>query len=579
MMHHVREIAPDEVFLDSSNLPGHEASQFEGRVERPLSHRSIIMVGVAFILLSLAFGFRAFNLQVAHGASYADISENNTLRRSLIFATRGVIYDRTGRELAWNIPPQSNATTTAVQWTPSHQCDGAHCTASSSYALRSYILMPGLSHLVGYVRYPKSDASGHWWQEVYTGVSGSEATFDSSLSGVNGNSMVETDAHGKVERSNIVTPPRNGQNLHLSIDADLQSKLYTVLSKHAHDQGFKGGGAVIMDVRTGEVLALTSFPEYDHAAFVAGDKDTISRQSVSSSKPLLNRALSGLYAPGSIVKPIFAAAALNERIISPDKQILSTGKITIPNPYDPKNPSVFRDWRVHGWVDMRTALAVSSDEYFYTIGGGFGGQQGLGISRIDSYAQRFGLGTTTGIALLGEQDGVIPTPAWKAQVFGADDPWRIGDTYHTAIGQYGFQVTPIQAVRFIAAIANGGKLFIPQILASTTAEYTKVGIPDEYLRIVREGMRMAVTSDRPDATVKSLYIGGIKIAAKTGTAQIGTHNQWMNSWSVGFWPADNPHYSYAVVLEHAPAGTASGAAPAIQPFFYWLLAEHPEYAE
>ena len=150
-------------------------------------------------------------------------------------------------------------------------------------------------------------------------------------------------------------------------------------------------------------------------------------------------------------------------------------------------------------------------------------------------------------------------------MFGANDPWRIGDTYHTAIGQYGFQVTPIQAVRYIAAIANGGKLLTPQLVASSTPKFTTIGIPDSDLEIVREGMRMAVTSPRPDATVKALYLSGIEIAAKTGTAQIGTHNQYMNSWSVGFWPATHPKYAYAVVLERAPAGTPSGAAPGMLP--------------
>jgi penicillin-binding protein 2 len=333
-----------------------------------------------------------------------------------------------------------------------------------------------------------------------------------------------------------------------------------------------------MDVHTGELLAITSFPEYSSQAFSDGDSGAIRAASGDKLTPMLNRAVAGLYAPGSIVKPIFAAAALNEGIISPDKQILSTGAITIPNPYNPDQPSVFRDWTVHGLVDMRTAIAVSSDEYFYTIGGGYGGQRGLGIAKIDEYARRFGLGTTTGIILGGERGGTIPTPAWKEAVFNGD-PWRLGDTYHTAIGQYGFQITPVQAVRFVAAIANGGTLLTPQLLASSTPETIPLNIPDQYLQIVREGMRMAVTSSRNDATVKALNIAGIQIAAKTGTAQIGAHNEWMNSWSVGFWPADNPRYAYAVVLEHAPAGTNSGAAPGMNPFFYWLIANHPEYVQ
>jgi penicillin-binding protein 2 len=341
--------------------------------------------------------------------------------------------------------------------------------------------------------------------------------------------------------------------------------------------GFVGGAAIIMDVKTGEIIALTSFPEYDHQAFTDGESDVVARAYKDTSVPLLNRSISGLYAPGSIVKPIFAAAALKERLISSAKILVSTGAISLPNPYDKEHPSLFHDWTVHGPIDMRTAIAVSSDEYFYTIGGGFGGQPGLGISKIDSYAKLFGLSMPTGIALKGEEDGVIPTPEWKKKVFGEDDPWRIGDTYHTAIGQYGFQITPIQAVRFTAAIANGGKLLVPQLLASSSPEYRDIGLSDEDLEVVREGMRMAVISSRFDATVKALNIYGIEIAGKTGTAQIGTKNQYMNSWNIGFWPVDNPRYAYAAVLEKAKAGTASGAAPGLVPFFTWLIAEHPEY--
>lgn len=557
----VHEIAPDEIFMDSSNLPGHNRGQFEGRVVRPVSRRAIIGVGIIFTCVAIAFGGRAYQLQVLSGTKYEQISRLNTLDRSIDFATRGILYDRAGRELAWNDIQQSASAT------------------STTFALRSYIPLPGLSHLLGYVSYPKQDKNGTWWRTNYTGVSGVEQSLSELLDGHNGSTMIETDAHGVVQRSNIVVPPENGQNVTLSIDADVQSTLYKMLSEHAAEQGFQGGAGVIMDVNTGEILAITSFPEYDHIAFQKGEMQAVSAAARDPRSPLLNRAVAGLYAPGSIVKPIFALGALNEGIISPNKVIVSTGAITLPNPYDPSNPSVFRDWTVHGAIDMRTAIAVSSDEYFYTIGGGYGGQKGLGVSGLDKYATMFGLGSTTGIDLAGEKSGVIPTPAWKAQVFGEDDPWRIGDTYHTSIGQYGFQATPIQAARFVTAIANGGNLMTPQLIASSTPVYTPLKITADDFQIVREGMRMAVTSNRPDATVKALNIPGIEIAAKTGTAQIGTHNQWMNSWSIGFWPASNPRYAYAVVLEHAPAGTASGAAPAMQPFFYWLIANHPEYVK
>lgn len=563
----IHEIAPEDIFLDSSNLPAYDERQFEGRVEKPVSVRAIFAVGAIFSLIALGFGYRAFSLQIAQGDSYARISRNNTLHRSVIFATRGLMYDRNNTELAWN--EVATATSTVVN------------AATSTFALRRYAPSPGLSHLVGFLQYPRADAKGSWWRQEYSGVSGLELAFDEELRGVNGSIIIETDALQNIERSNIIVPPVPGEDITLSIDAQVQSKLYTIMYEHARKNGFQGGAALIMDVRTGEMLALTSFPEYDHQAFTDGDNATVRDTSNNPRLPMLNRAVAGLYTPGSIVKPIIAVAALNEGIITPEKQILSTGKLILPNPFDPSSPSIFRDWAVHGLVDMRTAIAVSSDEYFYTIGGGFGSQAGLGILKIDAYSRKFGLGEKTGVALLGELEGVIPTPAWKERVF-AGDPWRIGNTYHTAIGQYGFQITPLQAVRFTAAIANGGKLLIPQLRASSpdrpgTPEYSEVGVPDEYLQVAREGMRLAVTSTRSDATVKFFNIPGIQLAAKTGTAQLGYRNESMNSWSIGFWPAEDPHYAYAVVLEKAPAGTPSGAAPGMLPFFQWLVANHPEY--
>lgn len=555
------EIAPDEIFLDSSNLPGRDDMQFEGRVVRSVASRALVGAGMLFFIIVFSFAIRSYGLQVVSGAKYADISEHNRLDKTVDFALRGIIYDRNGTELAWNeAPPPAEASTTP-------------------YALRSYASISGLAHVIGFVRYPKADAHGSWWREEYSGVSGVEKVLNETLAGTNGSIMTETDAHGALQEQNIIAPPKDGDDVHLSIDSDVQSALYEAIAKHAQEQHFQGGAGVIMDVRTGELLALTSYPEYDHVAFADGDSQAIARDSRAPSSPLLDRATSGLYAPGSIVKPIFAAAALQEGVATPNTTLISTGQISIPNPYDKEHPSIFRDWTVHGAIDLRTAIAVSSDEYFYTIGGGYAGHPGLGISRIDQYAQQFGLGTTTGIMLPGEKGGVIPTPTWKEEVFGANDPWRIGDTYHTAIGQYGFQITPLQAAAYVAAIANGGKLLVPQLVASSTPSYKMVGVSDENLEVVREGMRLAVTSDRKDATAKALYLGSIHIAGKTGTAQIGTHNQWMNSWSVGFWPAEHPRYAFAVVLEKAPAGTASGASPALAPFFRWLVSTHPEYVE
>lgn len=550
------EIDPEDIFLDSSNRPGLDAHQLEGMIERPVSHGAIAAVGGVFVLAALVFIGQSFMLQVVHGDTYADISRNNLLERSVLFASRGVLYDRNGIELAWNSPSAS----------------------STPFAERSYTTRQGFAHLLGYVRYPKADQAGAWWREEYTGISGSERAFDSTLAGRNGSRMSETNARGELVREDIVDAPKDGKSIKLSIDVDVQETLARVLSEHARVHRFEGGAAVIMDVHSGELLAMTSFPEYDNAAFARGEKEAITSAMDDPRKPLLNRAVAGLYTPGSIVKPFFAAAAFDEKIITPEKEILSTGSIAIPNPYDASAPSIFKDWKAHGYVDMRHAIAVSSDIYFYAVGGGIpagvdgiSSMGGLGIQLIDDYASRFGFGKPVDFVFGGDAAGTIPTPEWKTLVF--KDAWRLGDTYNTVIGQYGFQVTPLQIVRAIAAIANGGDLLKPHLNAGAKGEARVAAISPEALTIVREGMRLAVTG----GTAAALNMGGISIAAKTGTAQTGMRNQFMNSWVVGFWPSDAPRYAFAVVLEKAPAGTAAGAAPALAPFFFWLRESKPDY--
>lgn len=555
----IHEIAPEEIFLDSSNLPAHNRTQFEGRVERPMSRRAIFGVGVVFVAVAVVFSARAFDLQIAEGATFAQISLQNTLTSNIIFAQRGIIYDRNGTELAWNVPAPQDGTST------------------KPYALRQYITEPGFSLLLGFLTYPQEDKSGNWWKTDYTGVSGLELQYDSLLEGQNGASMVETDAHGNVVRSDIVTPPVDGQNLYLSIDANVQAELYKDIVQGAAVDGFVGGAGVIMNVQNGQMLALTSWPQYDDNEFVQGDNAAIVAADNDPNSPLLDRAVGGLYAPGSIIKTIFAAGALDSGLFTPQTTVDSTGEFVIPNPYNPSEPSIFKDWTAHGVIDMETALAVSSDQYFYVVGGGYGSQQGIGISGLDKYAEEFGLGSTTGIALPGEEAGVVPSPAWKAANFPSDPTWLLGDTYHTAIGEFGFLITPIQAVRYVAAIANGGTLLTPQLLASSTPQYTQVPIPDADLAVVRAGMRLAITSTRSDAIDNILDIPGIELAVKTGTAQIGSHNQWVNSWLVAYWPASDPQYAMAVVLEKGPSTETHNAEASMVPFFQWLIQNEPQY--
>lgn len=566
--HWNKEIAPDEIFLDSKNLPQFNVQQFEGRIERPIGKHAIAFLGIFFLAVGALFIGRAWFLQVAQGDVYAKRSENNRLEHIPIFAKRGIIYDRNKKELAWNSFEAGSllAATGTAQ--------------AGDISKRSYITEDGFGHILGYVSYPSKDSKGFFYQEEFIGKNGVEKTYNDLLAGENGIKLIEVDALGNVQSESSIRPPADGKDLVLSIDSRVQAKLYQITKQTAAERGFIGGAGIIMDVNTGGVLALTSFPEYSPAILSSGrDSQTISGYINSEKKPFLDRAVGGLYTPGSIVKPYVAIGALNEGIIDPEKKILSTGQISIPNPYFPDIKSVFMDWKAHGWVNMREALAASSNVYFYEIGGGFEGQQGLGIYNIGKYTKMFGLGQKTGIDLPGEEEGTIPSPEWKAENFNGE-AWRIGDTYHTAIGQYGFQVTPVQMVRAVAAIARGGVLVTPRVLARVDGDdseispkETNIDIRGDYFTVIQEGMRKVVLG----GTGSALNTFGVSVAAKTGTAELGTAKKFVNSWVTGFFPYETPRFAFAVVMERGSRENLVGASYVMRSLLDWMVANTPEY--
>lgn len=563
-----RDIDPDEIFLDSKNLPGFDKNQFEGRIEKPIEMSSILGVGVAFFIILTVFFSKTVSLQVVHGDEYLKKSENNRLDHSPLFAMRGVIYDRNGIELVKNVFEESLTASTSTSTTTA---------PIITFPRRDYIDSPGFGHLLGYVNYPKRDAKGFYYQENIIGKDGLEERYNEILSGVNGLQIVETDALGNSQAGSIVEAPVSGTALKLGIDARIQEKLYTTIEALAADRGFLAGAGGIMDVKTGELIALTSFPEYSSTILSEGaNKKVIQGYSVDKRGVYLDRSVSGVYTPGSIVKPMMAIAALNEGVITPTKAILSTGSISIPNPYNPKLKTVFNDWKAHGWVDMRQAIAVSSDVYFYEVGGGYGDQKGIGIANIEKYSRMFGFGVVTGIDIKDEKTGVVPSPEWKAKVFNGE-PWRIGNTYHTSIGQYGFQATLMQALRSTAAIANGGTLVTPHLVVEPARELpvSHIDIPESYFQVAREGMRQAVDV----GTVKGLNVGYVRVAGKTGTAEIDAGKKYENSWIVGFFPYEKPRYAFAVVMERGPHDNTIGGVFVMRQVLDWMHQNTPEYFE
>jgi len=553
----IEEISPDEILLDSSNLPNYDTSQFEGRLEKSISRRSLYSVVVAFLLIALIFVGQSFKLQIIHGQEYVERSENNSLRPIPLFAGRGLIIDRNGIQLAWNAP-----------------LDNA--TSSYTVAVRRYATSTGLSHILGYVKYPSKDNNGFYYQEDFEGEAGAEGYFDDQLKGIHGVRLVEVDAHNKIVSESVTRPSVQGNNIKLSIDSRVQSVLYQNIKDVAEKVGFAGGAGVIVDINNGEVLALTSYPEYS-SQVMSDKKDNNQIKALLNDKslPFLDRAIDGLYTPGSIVKLFVSLGVLNENIISPDKIIVTNGSISIPNPYDDTKSTVFRDWKNHGAVDMRRAIAVSSDAYFYTVGGGFKDQKGLGIRKIDEYLQMFGFGTTTldgSSSILINKAGTIPTPEWKKKTF--NEAWFVGNTYHTSIGQYGFQVTPIQIARAVSAVANNGTIYTPTIIANGKPHVeSQVNIPRAYFDIIHEGMRMSVT----EGTSASLNVPFIEIAAKSGTAELGYSKEKINSWMTGYWPYKNPRYAFVVMLEKGTVNYQIGAGAVIRQTLEWMRDKTPEY--
>ncbi len=530
------EIHPDDIFLDSKNLPSFETDRLEGQLESALSKKSIVYLAAVFIFVGVVFVGRSFYLQVAHGQQFADRSAQNQLRETPLFAERGTITDRNGTALAWN----------------------------EASGTRAYIDTPGFGHLLGFMGLPDTSASDTP-QDERIGKAGAEKAFDDYLQGAVGRKIEEVNAKGAIISEHERIPASPGKTLTLSIDAGIQKTLYKAIEDFTGDRGFRAGAGAIMDIQTGELVALTSFPEFDPAAMTNGDRAAISAYQQDARQPFLNRAVAGLYTPGSIIKPYVAVGALEEGVITPEKQILSTGSISVPNPYDSSKSSVFKDWRAQGWVDMIHALAVSSDVYFYEVGGGFKDQKGIGISGIEKYARLFGFGTSTDFVLGGEGDGTIPTPEWKDKMFPGE-PWRLGDTYNSAIGQYGFQVSVLQMVRAVAALANGGKLLTPVLDTQDIRPGVSLAIDPKNIAVVTEGMREGALTG-----TASVFAGlSIPVAAKTGTAELGITKQYVNSWSTGFFPYDHPRYAFTVVMEHGPRTNTVGASAAIKYVLEWL---------
>ncbi|HCM37018.1 MAG TPA: penicillin-binding protein 2 [Candidatus Wildermuthbacteria bacterium] len=609
------EIEFQDVFLDK--FVAERGTAFreyaEQWLEVPLSRWLLWGLYVCFIAVTLAFFARSFYLQAFAGDELERKAQENAIRSVPIASDRGVIYDNFGAQLVFNkssfdfvcdkrdlpadrtekerilrrasdilnIPfadlkaefdKTSNPKFLLVQnlshehlvvlETRAEELEGCEIQKNT---IREYAAGPTLSHILGYTAKISPEElreRSDYFVTDQIGKTGIERAYETELRGVPGKILTEKDALGRVVKEGGEIASFPGKSLVLWLDFGLQQKLKEALEDTLSRIGAKKAVAVALDPATGGVLSLVSIPGFDNNLFSRGITHEQYEEIVSDPlNPLFNRAIAGNYPAGSTIKPLVASAALEEHIIDPDKKILTRGYIEVPHAYDPDIVYRFPDWKDHGWVDMRDAIAVSSNVYFYTIGGGFEDQKGLGPTRLKEYLTKFGWGSKTGIDLPGEGKGLVPDPEWKRRVKG--EGWWDGDTYLFSIGQGNVLATPLQVAASFVPLANGGKLYKPQMVKEIVETGTafppvviREGIIDkENIEVVREGMRQAVKW----GSAVLLNQLSVSSGAKTGTAQTGRKDaqglDYLYSWVTVFAPYENPKIVLTVMVEDAKEGS------------------------
>lgn len=628
-----QELYPDEILVDSvSALEAHD--HLDRKIERPLGRfSSLFFLGIVAIGVSY-LGWRAFSLQVSQGGYFFQKSQENRFVVRNIFAPRGIIYDRFGQPLVDNVPSfgivfekqdfierrgsfprlleelgvilgkdrdffldmgfpldndprvlpkrifiAENLSPDTVVKVASHLEDLPGIRVFENFR-RIYKDSYAFSHLLGFVgKISENDLAQHPELGFYDtlGKSGLEQAYDERLRGRGGKKIVEIDSRGIETRFKFADEHKEGLRLKLAVDGELERVSYEMLRNYT--EGKKAGSAVVVDVKNGGIKALVSFPGFDSNSFgTALTQKEFEKVLLDPLKPMFNRAISGEFPAGSTIKPFIGAAALEEKLIDPEKKIYDEGFLEIPDPYHPGEKSVFLDWRKHGWVNFYDAIAVSANVYFYMIGGGWRDQKGLGIERIKHYAGLFGLGSRMGIDIAGEKPGVIPDPEWKKINEPKNPLWRLGDTYNVSIGQGGVKVTALQMAMLTATIANGGTLYQPRVVDAILDEKNAVKekkearilrkhiVSVDALSEVRRGMRQTVTN----GTARLLNDLPVAAAAKTGTAQSAPGLK-PHAWVTVFAPYENPEIAVVVMVEYAGEGSTV-AVPITNEILKWYFA-------
>ena len=443
---------------------------------------------------------------------------------------------------------------------------------------RDYLDGERFSAVIGYVgKVSPADIAGddYYLPSDTIGRAGVEASYEPILRGVHGELAFRI-----AEPSEQAA--RQGLSVVLHLDADAQRALYDTTADVLREGGLSRAAAVVQDPRTGGIISLVSFPSYDNGVFTRRlGQEQFEYLFENEQRPLFNRVIGGRYNPGSTIKPFIGMAALQDGVVRPGTAIPDCNAISIPNPSDPSDPYVFRNWRPEaGSFDLYRAIADSCNIYFFTVGGGFGTIDGLGVGAIVRYLRQAGADMPTGVDLPGEDAGFVPDPDWKW--YERKEPWYQGDTYNISIGQGDLLVTPLWVNAYVSAISNGGTLYRPQVAAriindqgQSVERLDAVPIAElpfdaEVIRTMQRAMRRTVE----DGTARILNTLPVSVAAKTGTAEV-VKGQRVNSLLTLYAPADNPAIAMTVLVEGTTSENQGYAIRIANTFLRWYFTRTP----
>lgn len=576
------------------------------------------LLSLMFIIL-FWFLARSFDLQIIRGEENRNLAQGNWVKAVSILPERGVIKDRNGEILVRNKP----AFSLELNLHPCRSAVGGYTKNCSQIIkdLQSFVeinpvqierelllgkttiilarnltkeqiipveanisLFPGLSvlvtpqrdylykdifaHLIGYIGFGGGNVA-----EV-EGKDGVEKRYDYVLAGVSGSKTVQVDSAG--QELAVLSEKRSmpGTEISLYADLGLQKKAYELLEEKVRKGEADAGAVVAQNPQTGGVLALVSYPSFNPNKISGGLTQKEYAEILEGSNfPFFNRAVSAVYPPGSLFKMIMAPAVLEEKIAAESFSIFDPGFIQVGS-------FIYRNWNPsgHGQVDLRRALQVSNDTYFYTMGGGYGSVKGLGIENISKWAKKFGLGEKTGIDIPGEVAGYVPD--------GTGRKWYLGDTYITSIGQGDLLTTPLQMNTVASYFANTAKILRPQVLKSISDSKEKEAgtLAEEIasrhtVQVVREGLKLAV---EPGGTGYPLFDfpvrhPGIELAGKTGTSEYDNPTrEKTHAWFTVFGPYDKAEIVLTVLLEGGGSGADDAAPIAKELLDYWFSDQRPK---